>query len=137
MFGGVERLLTSLEDPQEHARCLAGFQRFYGLNWRQQRREIFWVDLMVLVLKLDDYEWGYTDENIASLIDPEVKKAHEQRKRSGAKPPPKPIIYPIAQRPQHAAARRAKELLAQVAEVEKKPAKKRISIRQFREGIGR
>lgn len=111
---------------------------------------------MVLILKLDDYEWGYTDENIASLIDredywlnaeyqswttdpedPEVKKAHEQRKRSGAKPPPKPIIYPIAQRPQHAAARRAKELLAQVAEVEKKPAKKRISIRQLREGMGR
>ncbi|MHC9669615.1 hypothetical protein ACQX2Y_09415 [Corynebacterium diphtheriae] len=26
---------------------------------------------MVLVLKLDDYEWGYTDENIASLIDRE------------------------------------------------------------------
>ncbi|MHD0091100.1 hypothetical protein ACQX31_11365, partial [Corynebacterium diphtheriae] len=54
-----------------------------------------------------------------------------------AAPPPKPIIYPIAQRPQHAAARRAKELLAQVAEVEKKPAKKRISIRQLREGMGR
>lgn len=111
---------------------------------------------MVLVLKLDEYEWGYTDENIACLIDredywlnaeyqswitdpedPEVKKAHEERKRSGVKPPPKPIIYPIAHRPQHAAARRAKELLAQVADVEKKPAKQRISIRQLRESMGR
>lgn len=63
-------------------------------------------------------EWTHTDENLAMLIDrldywltteyagwvtdpddPEVKRARAERKRSGKKPPPVPIIPPIAKRP--------------------------------------
>lgn len=62
---------------------------------------------MVLVLKLDEYEWGYTDENIACLIDredywlnaeyqswttdpedPEVKKPTKKEKNQGSNPHP-------------------------------------------------
>ena len=67
-------------------------------------------------------EWSHTDENLANLVDhlaywlgseyagwvtdpddPEVKKARAERKKSGVKPPPVPLITPVAQRPpQHA-----------------------------------
>ncbi|MCK2199199.1 hypothetical protein [Corynebacterium callunae] len=67
---------------------------------------------------LQPEEWSHTDENLALLVDrldywlgteyagwvtdptdPEVKKAREEQKRSGHKPPPVPLIPPVAQRP--------------------------------------
>lgn len=71
-------------------------------------------------------EWTYTDENLALLVDrldywlgseyagwvtdpddPEVKKARAERKKSGVKPPPVPLIIPVAKRPpKHAQAAR-------------------------------
>lgn len=63
--------------------------------------------------------WSLTDENLAMLIDrldywliteyskwttdpddPEVKQARAKRKREGTKPPPIPVITPVAMRPQ-------------------------------------
>lgn len=69
-----------------------------------------------------DLEWSHTDENLAMLIDrldfwlsteytgwitdpedPEVKRARAERKRSGIKPSPVPLIPPVAKRPPQAA----------------------------------
>jgi hypothetical protein len=66
----------------------------------------------------EETAWTYTDENLAMLIDrldywlsseyvgwvtdpndPEEKRKSEERKRSGVKPPPVPIIPPVAKRP--------------------------------------
>lgn len=63
-------------------------------------------------------EWTYTDENLALLVDrldywltseygswvtdpndPEVKRKRQERKQAGVKPPPIPIITPVAKRP--------------------------------------
>lgn len=62
--------------------------------------------------------WSNTEENLAMLVDrlafwldqmwgqwtidpddPEVKRAREERKRSGQKPPPVPLVPPVAKRP--------------------------------------
>lgn len=78
----------------------------------------WWQDIAVLIDGLDSY-WTRTDENIAALVDrddyyltaqyrswitdpsdPEVKREQMRRKRSGKKPPPLPILYPVAQRPE-------------------------------------
>lgn len=69
----------------------------------------------------DDHGWSHTDENLAALVDlltywltseyagwvtdpddPEVKAARAERKRSGIKPSPVPLIQPVAQRPPQA-----------------------------------
>lgn len=75
---------------------------------------------------LQPQEWSHTDENLALLVDrldywltneysswvtdpddPEVKKARAERKKSGKKAPPVPLITPVAQRPpKHAKAAR-------------------------------
>ncbi|TVS29796.1 hypothetical protein [Corynebacterium sanguinis] len=85
-------------------------------------------------------EWTYTDENLANLVDhlaywlgteyvgwvtdpddPEVKKARAERKRSGEKPPPVPIIPPVARRPPEQA-KAAHALVEQLREHFKNPA---------------
>ncbi|WP_233426066.1 hypothetical protein [Corynebacterium silvaticum] len=135
-----------------------GFQRFYGIDWRQQRQTRWWVDLMILVEKLDDFEWTKTDENIAHLVDredfwlnaeysswitdaddPEIQSAREHRKQSGMKPPPKPILWPIAERPQRAAAKLSVRVLGQYQEHEQaqKKRQKRKSLKAFRAALGR
>lgn len=74
------------------------------------------VDLAMLYDGLDD--WTHTDENIARLVDredywlnseyrqwttdpndPEVKAARAERLRKGTKPPPLPVLFPVAARP--------------------------------------
>lgn len=85
-------------------------------------------------------EWTYTDENLALLVDrldywlsseytgwvtdpedPEVKQARAERKRSGAKPPPVPIVPPVAQRPPEQA-KQARELAEKLREMYMTPA---------------
>lgn len=82
----------------------------------------------------DDEQWTYTDENLAMLIDrldywleaeyagwvtdpddPEVKRARAERKRAGKKPPPVPLIPPVAKRPPEQA-EAAKQLVEQMRE---------------------
>lgn len=118
---------------------------------------MWWVDLMVLVEKLDDYEWAPTDENIACLVDredywlnseytswvtdpedPEVQRARDERKKQGIKPPDKPVLFPVAHRPPHVHQQRWEEFSQRLAKLNA-PAEKRTrgSIRQLREAIGR
>lgn len=91
-------------------------------------------------------EWSHSDENLAMLIDrldywltseysswvtdpndPEVKRARAERKRSGVKPPPVPLIPPVAHRPpqQASAARERVDLLREYWE---NPLPKPVSI---------
>jgi len=51
------------------------------------------VDLMSYWLRSEYSRW------ITDPDDPEVKKALEQRKKSGVKPPPIPLVEPVAARP--------------------------------------
>lgn len=83
--------------------------------------------------------WSYTDENLAMLIDrldywlsseytqwttdpddPEVKRARAERKKSGEKPPPNPIIIPVAQRPPEQAKAAWEDLVRQREEHEER-----------------
>lgn len=111
---------------------------------------MWWVDLMALVYELDEITWTNTDENIARLLDrddfylnseyqswitdpddPEVKRARAQRKRAGIKPPPKPVLVPVAKRPAHAQREAESQVLVGVEE--SKPKKKKGTIAQLRE----
>lgn len=93
-----------------------GFRRQYHLDWREARRTMWHVDLGMLTEGLDD--WSRTDENIARLVDrddyylnasynqwitdpndPELKRRQADRKRAGIKPPPHPVLMPVAARP--------------------------------------
>lgn len=90
-------------------------------------------ELAVMIDHLLDAEngWSHTDENLAALVDalsywlgseymgwvtdpddPEVKAARAARKRNPVKPPPVPIIPPVAQRPPHAQAAALQRLRA-------------------------
>lgn len=51
------------------------------------------VDLMHYWLRAEYQKW------ITDPDDPEVKRAQDERKRSGIKPPPVPLIEPVAARP--------------------------------------
>lgn len=86
------------------------------MSWYDALRTLDVDELADLVLGLDS--WTHTDENIARLVDrddyylrsmysqwttdpedPEVKREIERRRRHGVKPPPEPLIPPIAERP--------------------------------------
>lgn len=55
---------------------------------------------LAMLLDRDDY-WLNSEYSqwITDPDDPEVKAAREERKRSGTKPPPLPILAPVALRP--------------------------------------
>lgn len=95
---------------------MVGFRREYGLDWREARRTLWHGDLAALVEGLD--EWTRTDENIARLVDredywlnseyagwihdpddPDTKRRAAERRKRGIKPPPTPILFPVAARP--------------------------------------
>lgn len=94
------------------------------------------VDLMHYWLHSEYLKW-VTDPD-----DPEVKRAQEERKRSGRKPPPFPLVPPVAARPQSLAAdyrKRYEDLAAEFAEppdpeamgVEVRPGVRRVSSDDF------
>lgn len=104
-------------------------------------------------------EWTPTDENIARLVDredfwlgaeysgwitdptdPEVKRQREERKRSGHKPSPVPIIPPVAVRTESArqAAEARNDALLEALERQKLEKKKpRMTIAELREMRGK
>lgn len=80
--------------------------------------------MLDVALESPDDQWTHTDENLAMLVDrlsywldteyvgwvtdpddPDVKRRREERKRSGVKPPPVPILPVVARRPPAAEAR--------------------------------
>lgn len=88
----------------------------------------------------EEAAWSYTDENLALLVDrldywltseyvgwvtdpddPEEKRKREERERSGVKPPPVPIIQPVAKRPP-GPAREVAQLVEAMREHYSKPA---------------
>lgn len=104
------------QTPQQFAECVAGFRREYGLDYRRALTEMMWQDVVVLIDALD--KWTMTDENIARLVDrddyylnakygqwttdpddPEVKAEQAKQKLNKQKPPPNPILTPVAMRP--------------------------------------
>ena len=125
-----------------------GFRREYGLDWRAARATMWHVDLGMLVEGLD--AWSRTDENIARLVDredywlnteykglvtdpddPEVKRAREERRRSGEKPLPFPVLAPVAQRPPEVNAEIIESLFAQVERHKHEPQHKKVSVAEF------
>lgn len=86
-------------------------------------------------------EWSYADENLAMFLDrfdyflrseyaswitdpddPEVKAERALRKRQGIKPPPQPLIPPVAWRPQSIADLR-RQVFEAAVELHAAPAK--------------
>lgn len=112
------------------------------------------VDLWLLVDGLD--RWTQTDENIARLVDredywlnseyttwvtdpddPETKRAREQmkaRRRAGYRPPPTPLLSPVAVRPADVTEQIIEELLAEQAKYgfDSEPKDKKITIAELR-----
>lgn len=85
-------------------------------------------------------EWGYHEENTARLYealahtvkhdwidritdpeDPEVKRERAEAKRSGRKPPERPVLEPVALRPPEWADRRAEQWLQEIEAATKQP----------------
>lgn len=83
-------------------------------------------------------DWGYLAENVAQLVDvmsawlnyeyanwtadpDEVEAERKKRKRAGRKPPPFPLIQPIAARPPSRRDALIEEYLARSAEFETDP----------------
>ncbi|MFI5504461.1 hypothetical protein ACFLIN_03740 [Corynebacterium kutscheri] len=126
----------------------------YNLDARQIARSMWWVDFMLLVLKIDDLTWSHTDENLAKLIDrehywldseyaqwvfdpedPEVKQAQARKKQSRVKPPEKPIVPPVASRPAAAQLKALEAYNSQLVEYHEKahkPFKKKLTISELR-----
>lgn len=100
------------------------------------------VDLMTHWLYAKHAEWTTDPE------DPETKRRNEARKRAGYKPPPIPIIAPVAIRPPSLAAayqRRYEELAAQFRDpmvdvltegVEVRPGVRRVTSDMFTKALG-
>lgn len=130
-----------------------GFRAKYQLDYRQALKEMPWVDLAILADGLD--EWTATDENIARLVDredywlnseyrswttdpddPEVRDERTRRKLLGIKPPPAPILWPVAVRP----AELQDELMERATADARKAAtapRKKITIAQLHEMRGK
>jgi hypothetical protein len=105
----------------------------YGLDLRESLRTLPAVDLVALVNDLDGH-WGPHEENTALLLeaqhyalelawadrtvdpnDREVIRARREAERAGIKPPPHPLIPPIANRPPEVAELRLQQYVEQVA----------------------
>lgn len=87
-----------------------------------------WQDVVVMWVKLEP-EWTHDDENTATVVDhlhywlglqytrwtadPQDSKVVAARRKRGERPPPMPILRPVAQRPPaaHAAALKRYEAL--------------------------
>jgi hypothetical protein len=92
-------------------------RRHYQLDLRAALHTMPWVDLRDLIRGMPP-EWGWVEENsartheLAAFMleheyaqwtvdpeDPEYRAEQARRKRDGVKPPPRPLIPPVALRP--------------------------------------
>lgn len=112
------------------------------------------VELVALIRGLD--AWGEHEENTARLLDirsyelglawsdrtidpsdPEVVRARVQAKRAGLRPPPHPLVPPVALRPPVAAEERLREFIAEAEQYQPQPAGPRqVSSDEFDEALG-
>lgn len=125
-----------------------GFRRHYQLDYRQVLATWWWIDTIILADGLN--EWASTDENIARLVDredywlnseytswvqdpddDEIKAERLRRKRLGIKPPPAPILYPVAERPTDLHITLLEEAVAQSRRAAEPPRRK-ITIAELR-----
>lgn len=103
----------------------------------------------------DSAGWGPHEENTARLLDlteheiqtawtdritdpedPEVRREREQAKRSGQKPPPSPLILPLALRPQKLAEQRFSEYVEAAAKLVPQRVKESVSSNEFDAALG-
>lgn len=120
-------VLAAVLGPRWDA-CSADFLRYYGVDLRDAVDTWPVAKLVSLVRKLpvgsqlareelgDQADWGYLAENVAKLVDvmnfwitheyahwtadpDEVEERRQKQKRAGIKPPPFPLIQPVAARP--------------------------------------
>lgn len=104
----------------------------------------------------DDAEWGPDEENRARQLevqsysleldwaehttdpnDPEVIRARLEAKRRGERPPPRPIVPPVALRPADVAERRWQAYLEELRQHAPKPAKQLVTLAEFDSVIAR
>lgn len=103
----------------------------------------------------DSAAWGPHEENTARLLDltehevqsawtdritdpedPEVKREREMAKRSGQKPPPLPLILPVALRPEKIAEQRFMEYVEAAAKLVPQRVKESVSSNEFDAALG-
>lgn len=98
----------------------------------------------------DHAEWGPDEENRALLLevqayqlqldwtdrttdpdDPAVRRERAEAKRNGLKPPKRPAVPPVAQRPAGIAEERLKAYIDELVSHEPKPTKELVSLEEF------
>lgn len=103
----------------------------------------------------DEAEWGAHEENTARLLDltehqvqaqwtdritdpddAEVRRERLEAKRNGIKPPPTPLILPLALRPEKVAERRFNEYVEAAAKLIPKREKKSVTTSEFDAALG-
>jgi hypothetical protein len=105
----------------------------------------------------DLWDWNHLAANMADLVDllsywltseyakwthdpddPETKRRAAERKRRGIKPPPHPLIPPVAHRPPSVAAKYEDQYLRQLAEhaPAEEPAKRVVSLDEWERAAG-
>lgn len=112
------------------------------------------VDLVALIRGLD--AWGEHEENTARLLDirafelglawsdrtvdpndRDVVRARLEAKRAGLKPPPRPLVPPVALRPPGAAEQRLREYIAEAGQFQPQQAgEHQVSSDEFDEALG-
>lgn len=120
------------------------------MSFRDALATMWHVDLAILIEELKP-DWTNTDENLARLVDrldyelqanyarattdpndPDVKREREARRRAGHKPPPLPIIRPVAVRPQALHSLLLEQTQALIEQHEK-PKQKKMTLAELRE----
>ena len=120
------------------------------MSWITARASLWHIELLILVEDLPP-EWSLTDENIARLVDrddfylnsewsrwtadpddPDAKAEQDRRKALGIKPPPAPILRPVAARPLALQEVLVEQTRRRIERAEEPPRKK-ISLRELRE----
>jgi len=103
----------------------------------------------------DSAAWGPHEENTARLLDltehevqtswtdritdpddPEVKRERAEAKRRGQKPPPSPLILPVALRPEKVAEQRFTEYVEAAAKLAPTRVKESVSTSEFDAALG-
>ena len=98
----------------------------------------------------DHAQWGPDEENRALLLeveayrlqldwtdrttdpeDPEVRRDRLDAKRKGLKPPKRPVVPPVAQRPGELAQERLQHYIDELVSHEPKPAKEIVALDEF------